>query len=150
MAKQTVPPRVTPSDATGFAHCRDFFCPGYDQVSVPAIRTLIEWTGASVGADPIFHGVVFTSTDDLQFKDPEDMACEACGKPREISALPRPTYENLSGHPQDGLLHVKGFDPTVRNTEADEQAAAALAAQNQKIAELTALVEKLAGEKAEA
>lgn len=150
MAKQTVPPRVTPSSATGFAHCRDFFCEGYDQVPVPAIRTLIEWTGAAVGSDPIFHGVVFTSTEDLQFENQEDMACEHCGKSREISALPRPTYENLSGHPQDGLLHVKGFSPAVRNTEADEQAATAMAEQNRKIAELTALVEKLAGEKQEA
>lgn len=150
MAKMTPPPRVTPADVVAFAHCRDYFCEGYGQQEVPAVKTLLEWTGASVGSDPIFHGVVFTSVEEVQFKDPADMACEHCGVDREISATSRPTYQALSGHPQDGLLKVHGFDPSVRNTEADEAAAAAMAEQNQKIAELQALVEKLAGEKAEA
>lgn len=131
-------PRITASSTVAYAHCRDMLCPGYSQEEVEAVNRLFERTIGEM--DPkagVFSPIVETSWTDLEFADPDDVSCEHCDGVREISATPRPTYQRLSGHPQNGLLTMRGFNPEApRNTEADEKAAAASAEQNRKIAEM--------------
>lgn len=141
MPRNTPPPIVTSTDVKAYAHCVEYMCQGYEQQEVQGVRTLTEWNGASLGSDSMFAAVIFTSTEEVNFADSEDARCEFCGGHREISATPRPTYQRLSGHPQDGLLKINGFDPGIKNTETDQKMAEMMAESNRRMAELE---EKLA------
>lgn len=137
-------PRITESQTVAYAHCRDMLCAGYSQEEVGAVNKLFERTIGEM--DPkagIFSAIVETSWVDLEFADPDDVSCEYCGGTREISGTPRPTYQRLSGHPQDGLLTMRGYDSQISNSAADEKAAAAAAEQNRKIAEMQEQMEAL-------
>lgn len=131
-------PRITRNPVVAYAHCTNMLCEGYSQVQVSAVMELSEVTiGERDPKAGIFAPIVETSWQDLAWADGEDARCEHCHGTRELSATPRPTYQSISGHPQDGLLTMRGgFDPNTRNTEADQQAAAALAEQTRQMAEM--------------
>lgn len=147
MAVLTPPPRIHVTEVDGFAHCRDALCAGNAQEPVRAVVTLTEWTIASRGGKGVLANVVENSTEDVQFADAADSACSVCGKSREVVLKERPTYQRLSGFPQDGLIQLQQrgiqFDPNVRNTEADQAAAEAQAKSDARIAELEAKLDAL-------
>lgn len=144
MPSTQIPPRVTESTVEAWAHCSNPRCSGNGQQAVPGVRELIEYTIGSRGGDGIFVQLVENSTERVRFADADDVPCEVCGGEREISEQRRPVIPMLSGFPQDGLLGAPKFDPSVRNTEADQAAAEAAAAQAKEIAELKAMVATLA------
>lgn len=137
------PPRVTEFSCDAYAHCTDPLCDGSGQQPVKAIRTLLEWTIGSRGGDGIFAGIVETSTEDLRFADADDSPCPSCGRAREVAVGEKPTYQRLSGFPQDGLLRMQGFDPGVQNSVADQRAAEEAAAQALRVTELEDKVSQL-------
>lgn len=128
--------QVTEETVEAFAHCINFVCPGYGQEPVQAVKTLRQDTVGDRGGDGALAMVVENTWEYLRFEDAEKVPCPHCGKDREVAAQARPTYQNLSGFAQNGLVEVAKFDPNVRNTKADEEQAAALAAANVAIAEL--------------
>lgn len=98
-------PRVTEQPVRAFAHCVNPRCPGYAQAEVDALERTTAFTYAERGGD--MPGVE-TSTVNLAFADESDCACPHCGANRDLSDKPRVRYQNLSGHAQDGLLHMQG------------------------------------------
>lgn len=127
---------VTEETVDGYAHCINFVCAGYAQEPVKAVKTTRHDTVGDRGGDGALAMVVENTWEYLRFDDSEKVACPHCGKDREIALQARPTYQNLSGFAQNGLVQVAKFDANVRNTPADEAAAAAQAAQAVEIAEL--------------
>jgi hypothetical protein len=127
---------VTEETVDGFAHCIDFVCPGYGQEPVKAVKTIRHDTVGDRGGDGALAMVVENTWEYLRFDDPEKVQCPHCGKAREVALQARPTYQNLSGFAQNGLVQVAKFDANVRNTPADEAQAAEQAASNVRIAEL--------------
>jgi hypothetical protein len=140
---RTPPHNSTETVVDAWAHCGDARCRGYGQQRVKGVRTVVEHTIGSRGGDGIFVNIVENSYEYLRFADPEDGTCVQCGKPREVSLQERPVYQGLSGFPQHGLLNTPAFDPNVRNTQADERAAAEMAELRKQIAELS---ERVAGD----
>lgn len=129
-------PTITEETVPAYAHCINFVCPGYAQEEVLGVRTIRSETLGDRGGDGVLAMVTENTWEYLRFSDAEKVSCPHCGRDREISTQARPTYQNLSGFAQNGLLEVAKFDPNVRNTKADEEAAAALAAANVAIAEM--------------
>lgn len=127
---------VTETTVDAYAHCVNFVCPGYSQEPVTATKTVRADTIGDRGGDGALAMVTENTWEYLAFSDPEQVPCPHCGRDREVAAQARPTYQNLSGFAQNGLLEVAKFDPAVRNSKADEEQAAALAAANVQIAEL--------------
>jgi hypothetical protein len=127
---------VTEETLDGYAHCIDFVCPGYGQEPVKAIKTVRHDTVGDRGGDGALAMVVENTWEYLRFDDPEKVSCPHCGGTREVALQARPTYQNLSGFAQNGLVQVAKFDANVRNSPADEAAAAESAAQAARIAEL--------------
>jgi len=140
---QTPAPNTIETNVTGWAHCGDARCPGYGQKPAEGIRTIVEHTIGSRGGDGIFVNIVENTNEYLRFSDSADIACPDCGKDREISLQERPVYPVITGFPQLGLLQTPQFDPSVRNTKADEDAALAQAEQNKRMVELEATVARL-------
>lgn len=118
------PPRITETTVDAWAHCNDARCPGYGQQPVTGVHVLVEHSVASRGGDGIFASVIENSHEYLRFEDPDEIHCEHCSRTREITRQVRPTYQKLSGFPQDGLLHSPDFDPSVRHSKDDERFAA--------------------------
>ena len=96
-------PTVTETVIDAWASCYDGRCPGYKQQPVKAIRTITEWTYFDLGGD--IPGVERSSSA-LRFEDLTDAQCAHCGEPRFVADQIRPIYPNVSGVPQDKLLHV--------------------------------------------
>jgi hypothetical protein len=108
--------QVLEKPITAFAFCPDSRCVGNDVAEVAAIKATTEWQYVDSGGD--MPGVERTA-DHLRFADETaDATCASCGKTRELSATPRPDYPSLTGHRQDGLLHVQQFDPAKAQREA--------------------------------
>jgi hypothetical protein len=166
------PPNITRRAVEAFAYCGDSMCQGNGTQPVRAVSTLFEWTFASRGGDGLFAAVVENSNTELRFAGTEegdeslsrdwedgvwpDVSCRFCGKSRSLSPETRPDIPRMSGFPQNGLLNVKDFDPSVRNTAADEAAAAVAARQALEMedlktqmavqgAQMQALLEQLGG-----
>lgn len=133
---------ITEETVDAFAHCQSFVCPGYMQEPVQGVRTIRSETLGDRGGDGALAMVVENTWHYLRFANdgaegkPNQVPCPHCGRDREIALDARPTYQNLSGFAQNGLLEVAKFDSSVRNTKADEAAAAELAKANADIAEL--------------
>lgn len=100
-------PSVTERTVTAYAHCPNPRCPGNEPTEVQAVRRVSEFTYLENGGE--LPGIE-RSTEHWRVADPLDENC-SCGRLREISGGPRPEYAGVSGHRQDGLLHVKQFDP---------------------------------------
>jgi hypothetical protein len=120
----------------GYAHCRDPRCIGTEQEEVDAICHTSSWSFVENGGN--LPGVE-RSTEIYVFADEQrDAPCHACGLAREVSAKPRPQYTPLSGHRQDGLLHVKQYNAAAQPPQHNNDAVVAqLMAQ---VAELSARV----------
>lgn len=129
-------PTITEEKVPAYAHCINFVCPGYAQEEVLGLRTVRSESIGDRGGDGALAMVVENTWLYMSFANPEQRPCPHCGKDREIALDARPTYQNLSGFAQNGLLEVAKFDPNVRNTKADEEQAAQLAAANAAIAEM--------------
>lgn len=124
---------LTTTELQAYAHCRDPRCAGTEQQPVPALRHLSEWTYVENGGN--MPGTE-RSTAILAFADePTDAPCPTCSKPRELSEQERPYYTPLSGHRQDGLLHVKSFDASQQPPAGNDAVIAQLMAQ---VAQLSA------------
>lgn len=137
MRSQQLPgPNVNESLEEGFAHCVNARCDGYGQEPVMVVRTVVEHTVGSRGGDGIFSNVVENTNEYLRLADEADIPCPSCSKDRDVSLQERPVYPIITGFPQDGLLNVKGFDPNVRNVQADEAMAAEVADLRRELAEL--------------
>lgn len=134
-------PSVTESEVDAFAHCGNPVCPGYGQQPVKAVKTLVERSYQSSGGDWAFTE---SSSEHLRFADEDERACEHCGLGRMVTLQKRPVYQPLSGHPQNGLLAVKRFDPQRGNTAVDEKAAAEAAELRAQVDALTEQVAALA------
>lgn len=125
---------LTTTELQAYAHCRDPRCAGTEQQPVPALRHLSEWTYVENGGN--MPGTE-RSIAILAFADePTDAPCPTCSKPRELSEQERPYYTPLSGHRQDGLLHVKNFDASQQPAGNDAVIAQLMA----QVAQLSAQV----------
>jgi hypothetical protein len=100
-------PNVIDTPAKGYAHCLNPRCPGYQQEVVPAIRRETQWTYTELDGD--LPGIE-RSTVSYHFADEKDAACPTCKGIREVTAEPRATYQNLSGHDPNGLLKIRPHD----------------------------------------
>lgn len=110
-------PTVTTETVDAYASCRDGRCPGYKQQPVQARETVTEFTYVDLGGD--VPGVE-RSTTLIAFADPRDETCEVCGGSRLVSTQERPIYPNVSGQPQDALLHVNHQSERVRDIELQD------------------------------
>lgn len=127
--------QVLTSEFTGFAFCPDSRCPGNAVVEVPAVRQVSEFLYTDNGGD--IPGVERT-VEHLRFADEgADAACPSCDRVRDLSPSPRPEYPAITGHRQDGLLHVKQFDAGQQRVGGNDAVIAELMKQ---VAELSALV----------
>lgn len=127
---------LTTTSVEGFAHCRDPRCAGTEQEPVAAVCHTSEWTYVENGGN--MPGVE-RSTDHLAFADEAtDAPCPVCSSPRELSVQARPHYTPLSGHRQDGLLHVKSYDASAQPAGNDAIVA-------QLMAQVAALSAQIAG-----
>lgn len=94
---------VTEKLIDGWAHCVDGRCPGNKQQVVKAVETLTELSYFDLGGD--IPGIERSMTA-VRFNDLADAQCPHCGEPRAIADQVRPIYPNVSGIPQDRLLHA--------------------------------------------
>lgn len=134
-------PTITETRARAFAFCRNPYCAGYNGSEVDVVREERSTTHKELGGKGTILNGVESSTIDLRFADPEDAACPGCSVPRELSPSPRPSYEPLSGFPQDGLLSAPKFDPDRQEESRDERTAnleAELAKTQAQLAEVLA------------
>lgn len=142
-------PTVTATIIEAQASCRDGRCAGYKQQPVQGIRTVTEFSYVDLGGD--IPGIE-RSVDAVHFSDIEDERCPVCGQPRLIADQVRPVYPNVSGIPQDAILHTNRDSERVADMllesakrEAEmaqmralmERQAAAMERQQQQIEQLT-------------
>lgn len=126
-------PAVTENLIQGLASCRDGRCPGYKQMEVDAVVTITAFSYFDLGGD--VPGIERESIL-IRFSDPDtDMPCPVCGEPRLVSDQTRPIYPNVSGVPQDKLLHVGEDSERVRDLQLDNANAKAQNAQMQALME---------------
>lgn len=123
-------PTVKETPVKGYAHCSDSRCPGSNQERVDAVKVTTEHTYIENGGDLPF---VEKSFEHFRFADEGVRPCPGCGRGREVTGQQRPSYANLSGFDQRGLLGVTAFNPA--------------APADPRIAELEAKVEALLAEK---
>jgi len=128
-------PTVTESPIEAYASCHNGRCAGYKQQPVQAIRTLTEFSYVDFGGD--VPGIE-RSTDLIRFADEADEPCPVCGEPRLVSDQVRPIYPNVSGVPQDRLLHVNDDSERVRDMQLSD------AKREAEMAQMRALMERQA------
>jgi hypothetical protein len=137
-------PTVTERLIDGWASCHDGRCPGYKQRPVKVIETLTEWTYVDLGGD--IPGVERSSTL-LRFSDLADAQCPSCGEPAMCADQVRPIYPNVSGVPQDKLLHVNDDSDRLRDLQlADAKREAAMAQMQATLERQAAVIERLTAE----
>ena len=142
-------PTVSEDAIDGYAACHDGRCAGYKQQPVRAIVTETQFSYVDFGGD--VPGIERSSTL-IRFADEADIPCPVCGEPRFVSDQVRPIYPNVSGRPQDALLHINDSNERVRDVELEsarreaemaqmrvlmERQAAAIERQQQQIEQLT-------------
>lgn len=103
-------PNVVEKTVKAYAHCVRPTCPGTLQEQVEAVEVLTEYMFTDNGGD--IPGVE-RSKYEHRFVDAADEECTHCGGRRELTDKPRRLYENLSGHPQDGLLNIPRYNPSL-------------------------------------
>lgn len=133
-------PTVTEMPVKGYAHCRNPRCAGSKQQAVDAIRIEDSYTFVERGGD--LPGIE-TSQIRHVFANEDDRPCPVCSLPREVTDQARPSYENLSGFAQDGLLDIELNDDGTRFDPA-KQAALQAEASDKLSAENAELRERLA------
>ena len=134
-------PAVTETLIDAWAACHDGRCPGYKQQPVKAILTLTEFSYMDLGGD--IPGIE-RSTTMLRFDDLADSQCEVCGEPRFVSDQVRPVYPNVSGVPQDRILHVHDDSERMRDLQlADAKREAEMAQMRALMERQQATIERL-------
>lgn len=137
-------PVVTENKRVLFAHCPSPLCANYRQQEVEGVVVETSYMFTDNGGD--IPGIE-RSVEDLRWVDDDQAECSECGRRRELSTSPRPSYDPLSGHDPMGLVNgtVPPYDPGKVNTPEDERFAelqAQLKAQQ-------AMIEKLLADKTE-
>lgn len=107
-------PTVSEKLIDALASCTDGRCAGYKQQPVKALETLTEFSYFDLGGD--VPGIE-RSTTLLRFADEADIACPFCAEPRLVADQVRPIYPNISGVPQDRLLHMHDADQRMRDMQ---------------------------------
>lgn len=125
-------PTVTENLIQGWASCRDGRCPGYKQEQVEAIVTVTAFSFIDLGGD--LPGTEREATL-IRFAEEGETPCLVCGEPRLVSDQVRPIYPNVSGVPQDALLHVGQDSERVRDLMLENATAKAQSAQMQALME---------------
>jgi hypothetical protein len=134
-------PTVTETLIDGWAHCGDGRCPGNKQQAVKAVRTVTEYSYFDFGGD--IPGIE-RSTELVRFNDLADAQCEHCGEPRHVSDQVRPVYQNISGIPQDRLLHAGRDTERLHDLQlADARREAEMAQMRATMERQNALIERL-------
>lgn len=128
-------PTVTATPVDALACCHDGRCAGYKQQPVPGIRTVTEFSYFDLGGD--IPGIE-RSVEMIHFASEEDERCPVCGNPRLISDQVRPIYPNISGQPQDALLHTNRDSERVADMLLDS------ARREAEMAQMRALMERQA------
>lgn len=126
-------PTVTENTTRAFAHCPSVRCPGSNQMEVDAVEVTTGFTVGDLGGDQntAFTHLIERSMVSYRFANDDDVACPACGRPRELTGQARPSYDNLSGFDPNGLVGGAKFDPSFVSTP-DEQMKAELKAELRK------------------
>jgi hypothetical protein len=134
-------PTVTEKQIDAWASCADARCAGYKQVPVKAVETTTEFSYIDLGGD--IPGIERSSSV-VSFADLADAQCPQCGEPRFVTDQVRPIYPNISGQPQDALLHQHDGAERVRDLELANAEAKAQMAQMQAMMERqNSLIERL-------
>lgn len=126
-------PAVTEEYIEALASCRDARCPGYKQETVQAVLSTTSFSYFDSGGD--VPGIE-REVSHLRFVDDEDIPCEYCGEPRLVADQVRPVYPNVSGQPQDKLLHVGRDGERVQDLQLDG------ARRDAEMAQMRALIER--------
>lgn len=126
-------PTVTETTIEALASCRDARCPGYKQQPVQAVLATTSFSYVDSGGD--VPGIE-REVQHLRFVEEEDIPCEYCGEPRLVADQTRPVYPNVSGQPQDKLLHVN------RDGERVQDLVLAGAQRDAEMAQMRALIER--------
>lgn len=129
---------ITEETVTAFAHCRNPRCDGYRQEIVQAVKTI---SARNFDAEGPLSGFAENSHEYMRFADGDTAACPTCGLDREVTGQERPSYNPLSGFPQDGLIGAPAYDPN-RDVKA-EAAAEEKKALEARLAEQDAKIERL-------
>jgi hypothetical protein len=128
-------PTVTETAIEAWASCHDGRCPGYKQQQVRGVLTTTQFSYFDFGGD--VPGIE-RSTEMIRFADEADAVCDVCGQPRLIADQVRPIYPNVSGVPQDRLLHVNDDSERVRDMQLAD------AKREAEMAQMRALMERQA------
>ena len=137
-------PAVTETTVDAYAACHDGRCAGYKQEAVQGIVTLTEFSYVDLGGD--VPGIE-RSTTLIRFADDNDVPCPVCGEERFISDQVRPIYPNVSGRPQDALLHINDSNERVRDVELqDARREAEMAQMRVQMERQNAMIERLTRE----
>ena len=109
-------PVATVNEIEGWAACHDGRCAGYRQERVQVVVTETHFSYADFGGD--VPGIE-RSTFLVSFADQADVPCPVCGQDRFAADQQRPVYPNISGKPQDALLHLNESNERVRDVELE-------------------------------
>ena len=103
----------------------------------PGCRDLTEFSYVELGGD--VPGIE-RSTTLIRFADEADIPCPVCGQDRFIADQVRPIYPNVSGRPQDALLHINSSNERVRDVELQD------AKREAEMAQMRVLMERQAAQ----
>ena len=132
---------VTETLIDAWAHCSDARCPGNKQKAVKAIKSVTEYSYFDLGGD--IPGIE-RSSELVRFNDLADAQCEHCGEPRLVADQVRPIYANVSGIPQDRLLHAGREGERVLELQlSDARREAEMAQMRATMERQNALIERL-------
>ena len=95
-----LPPEIKEQPARAYAHCAIARCPGNRQEEVDAILVTTIWSYIALGGDWPFPE---RSAEDLRFADPETAPCAHCGRSRELTRHPRPSYDGSVAEQELGV-----------------------------------------------
>jgi hypothetical protein len=134
-------PLVTETLIDAWASCANGKCAGHKQERVQAIETETQFSYIDLGGD--LPGIE-RSTTVLRFNDLADAQCPHCGEPRFVTDQVRPIYQNISGQPQDYLLHQHDANEKVRDLElANAKAMAQMAQMQATMERQNVMIERL-------
>lgn len=136
-------PTVTVSRITGYKTCarkrvKGQLCPGYESHPAELDEEEVAWTFLELGGD--MPGVERSQIHHRAATPGVDDACDFCGGPVNLSAEPRPLYENISGVDPDEILY-KSERERLLTEAAQRQASAAEQSNALKLREIEALEE---------
>lgn len=127
---------VSESPVRALKFCLDATCPGYEQREVDGILNVTSHSYLDGGGD--LGPFPERSMEYLRFADPEDAACDVCGKAAEISQQTRPVYPKSSNQPVQQSSDVNMAKLYMDQREAAEAEKAAMRAEMDDLKALVA------------